>query len=370
MKRFIVPGLIVVLVLVGGLVMFTGGTEPKHLTAHFPRTVSVYEGSDVRVLGVPIGRVEKVTPSGTDVIVKMSYDPEVNVPADVKAVIVAPSVVGDRYVQLTPAYERGPKLADGAVLTTADTSVPLELDEIYDSLDRLVVALGPQGANKTGALNALLDSTAQNFSGQGEKFHQTIKDLGKLTGTLSNNREELFGAAARIESFLNTLAKNDKTVRQFNDSLASISGVLAGERQELAASLKNLSVAMAQVSTFVRDNQAILGRNIKGLNNVVKVLVRQRKSLDEVLRVAPVALVNLAQAYNPQAGTLDTRANLGELLNQLPASPTQVLCSLVQQKTLCDALGTILPRAGADAIARPHVASYDPTLGGLVEVTP
>ena len=42
--------------------------DSKRLVAHFPRTISVYEGSEVRVLGVPIGNVESVEPSGTDVV--------------------------------------------------------------------------------------------------------------------------------------------------------------------------------------------------------------------------------------------------------------------------------------------------------------
>ncbi len=49
-------------------------TGSKTLTATFPRTVSLYEGSDVRVLGVPIGKVESVTPHATEVEVTMSYD--------------------------------------------------------------------------------------------------------------------------------------------------------------------------------------------------------------------------------------------------------------------------------------------------------
>ena len=70
------------------------------------------------MLGVAVGTVDKVTPSGTDVVVTMHYDADVNVPADAKAVIVSPSIVGDRYIQLTPVYKSGPKLADGAVLQT------------------------------------------------------------------------------------------------------------------------------------------------------------------------------------------------------------------------------------------------------------
>src|SRR5262249_17424753 len=151
-QRTIVPLVLLALVVAAGLTMFLGGDDTKKLTAHFPRTVSVYEGSAVKVLGVQVGAVDKVTPSGTDVVGQMHYDSSVNVPAGAKAVIVSPSIVGDRYIQLTPVYKSGPKLADGATLQTEDTAVPLELDQIYSSIDQLDVAMGPNGANKNGAL--------------------------------------------------------------------------------------------------------------------------------------------------------------------------------------------------------------------------
>jgi phospholipid/cholesterol/gamma-HCH transport system substrate-binding protein len=368
MKKYLIPGVLVVLLLAFAVTLFTG-EDRKELVAHFPRTVSVYEGSDVRVLGVPVGTVDKVEPSGTDVVVTISYPADVKLPAEAKAVIVAPSVVGDRFIQMTPAYPgKGAVLADNAVLDESRTAVPLELDDIYKSLDGLVVALGPDGANKDGALSDLLMQTAKNFSGQGEKFNQTIQDFSKLTGTLDNNRDELFDTAKRLEGFVNTLAKNDKTVRSFNQSLSGVSSMLADERQELAASLKNLSIAMGQVSTFVKDNQASLSRNIKGLNKVAKILVRQRRALDESLKVIPVALVNLGFTYNPQSGTLDTRANLTEILNQIGSNPGTVLCGIVNNPQACNLIQQALPRAGAlDTAGRVKIEPYDPTLGGLVE---
>lgn len=373
MKKLILPLVVLALVATAAVVLFRDG-ERKYLTASFPRAVSVFEGSDVRILGVRVGKVEEVTPAGTEVEVTMWYDGEVDVPRDAKAVIVAPSVVGDRFVQLTPVYTGGPKLADGATLTTESTSTPLELDEIYQSLDDLTVALGPTGANREGALSELLRTTAENFGGQGERFNQTIHDLGEFTGTLDNNREELFGAAARLEGFISTLAENDQTVRRFNESMASVSEVLAGERTELAASLKNLATAMGQVSTFVEDNQASLRRNVVGLNKVARILVRQRKALEEVFRVAPVALTNLGHTYNPQSGTLDTRANFDELVNQIGTDPSTLLCGLVSQGDesgqVCDLIRKAVPRAGAFGDHTPVRAPdpWDPTLGGLVEV--
>lgn len=374
---------VVAAVVVAGALLLVPDEDRKYLTAHFPRTVSLYEGSDVRILGVPVGAVESVTPTGTDVTVRMSYDAKYDVPADAEAVIISPAIVGDRFVQLTPAYDGGPKLQDGAELSTERTSTPLELDQIYQSIDDLAVALGPEGANKDGALTRLLDSTARNFAGQGAQFNQTVEDLGKLTKTLEGNKDELFGTARQLERFVSVLAENDQTVRQFNDSLAEAAEVLEGERDDLAKALRNLGVAMEQVRGFVRENEQALGENIAGLNRVTKVLVRQRKALDEVLGVAPLALNNLFLTYNPATGTLDTRANQGEAPGQVEANPGAFLCSVVSPNDPTGQGCKVIKRA-LDALPRPAalgsgknrrgkkeqvtVEKVDRSLAGLVEV--
>lgn len=396
-KRFLAPLVVVALVIAGAVWMFGGGSDQKTLTAYFPRTLSLYEGSDVRVLGVPVGTIETVTPEGTRVRVTMSYDAEVDIPSDAEAVIVSPAIVGDRYVQLTPAYESGQEtMADGTVLDEGRTAVPLELDDIYSSIDELTVAVGPNGANSEGALTDLLEQTAKNFDGQGAKFNQTIKDFSQLSQTLDDNKEELFGSAAELQKFISTLAENDTTVRQFNSSLGQVSTALSGEREELAAALSNLSTALGEVGTFVQENRDVLGRNISGLNRVSKVLVNQRDSLEEILRVAPVALNNLGLTYNPDAGTLDTNANLGTLGEKIESNPALVVCAALAANdpdgALCDLFEQLLPApdndrgggGGGGGEARrtqpfgpgagPGTgssigAAYDPSLNGLVEVS-
>jgi phospholipid/cholesterol/gamma-HCH transport system substrate-binding protein len=373
-KRAIVPLCLLALVVAAGMTMFLGGDDTKKLTAHFPRTISIYVGSPVKVLGVPVGAVDKVTPSGTDVVVEMHYQDDINVPADAQAVIVSPSIVGDRYIQLTPVYETGAKLADGAVLEGQDTGVPLELDQIYSSLDQLNVALGPNGANKNGALSDLLSTTAENFGGEGAQFHQTIQDFSTLSQTLDDNKEALFGSARELEGFLSTLATNDQTVRQFNQSLSNVSDMLSGEKEELAAALHNLSIGLGDVATFVQENRDILGKNITHINRVAKVLVKQRVALDETLRDAPIALNNLALTYNPQAGTLDTNANIGEVINQVQSDPSTVICGFLSQAdqsgALCDLVQQALSRPATGPGGAPKTSGdkYDRSLGGLVGV--
>jgi virulence factor Mce-like protein len=375
----LIAGLLVAALVAALLVVFWPGSDKKYVTAKFPRTVSLYEGSEVKILGVAVGKVETVEPTGTNVTVKFYYEGDQKVPADAKAAVISPSIVGDRFIQLTPAYSGGEQLKNNATLSEDRTATPLELDEIFGSINDLTKALGPEGANKpvengVGPLTRLLDSTARNFGGQGAEFNTTLKNLGALTKTLADNKDELFGTLAQVEEFTKTLADNDDTVRRFNDSLAGGADLLAGERQELAAVLKNLSIAMVQVRGFVKENRGSLTRNIAGLNRVSKVLVKRRDVLDQTLRYAPAALNNLYLAGNQKQGTLDTRDNAGQIFSALQENPAAALCALVGSAADCGTFDDALaPRPGAltgDTAAKPRVPEpVDRSLGGLVEVT-
>ncbi len=178
------PRLIVAaLVVAAGLASFLlGGSPPKTFTAEFPRTVSLYEGSDVRVLGVPVGKVDSVTPSGTQVVVTMHYDSDVQVPARRQGGDHLPV---DRGRPLRPAHPRlhwGPdprrrRSADRAADRRTAGARPHLLQPRRP--DR-----GPRSATaptQKGALTNLLDTTARNFGGQGQKFHRTIESFSRLS---------------------------------------------------------------------------------------------------------------------------------------------------------------------------------------------
>jgi phospholipid/cholesterol/gamma-HCH transport system substrate-binding protein len=373
---------------------------PRHhdieVTGEFTRAVGLFPGSDVRILGVKVGKVTEVTPIGDKVRVRFQYDAKYRVPAEAKAAVVAPSLVSDRYVQLLPAYTGGPVMRSGARIPLERTAVPVELDRISKSLDDLLVALGPTGANKDGALQDLLHTGAKNLDGQGQAIHDTNHDLSLALQTLSGGRNDLFGTVKNLQSFTTMLATNDQQVRRLNTDLASVSDQLDGERDDLAAALKNLAVALNEVSTFVHDNRAGLTKNIDQLASVTGTVAKQRDALSETLSNAPVALSNLQNAYDPATGTLDTRANIGENLSHLGLQT--LVCGLIDQsnpaaKAICaqvqalgpvdDLLGKLqgagvklplnllsaLPQSqtGTPAPAAPvEMRGADPTLGGLL----
>ncbi|WP_333760945.1 MCE family protein [Streptomyces sp. IBSBF 2390] len=348
------------------VILWPAAPGPVRVTAYFPRTVGIYPGSDVRVLGVRIGEVKEITPEGDRVRVELEYDRGRRIPADAQAAIVNSSVVSDRYVQLLPVYRKGAELRDGDVIPESRTAVPVELDRIFDSLHTTAEALGPNGANKKGSLSRLLGVSADNLQGQGENLHQTVRDLSQAVTTLSDGRGDLFGTVRNLQVFTAALAADDTSVRSFNSDLAVVAGQLAGERKDLAAALKYLAAALGDVSGFVKGNKKALTSNVRGLAKVTKVLVTQRKALEELLTVAPTGLSNLQNAYDPAAGTLDTRNN-----PQSSQDPASVLCSILKTtgkdhddcadlKKLFDSLPELPP-------APASTGTVDKTLGGILK---
>ena len=304
-------------------------TNQNKITAYFSAAVGLYPGSDVRILGVRVGSIDAVTPQGTTVKVVLSVDKSVQVPANAQAVVVSPSVVSDRYVQLTPVYTGGAAMADNATIPRERTATPVELDQLYQSLDKLTTTLGPNGANKNGALSDLLNTAAANLAGNGQNINDTIKQLGQATQTLAGSKDDLFGTVDNLQKFVTTLAQSDQQVRTFNDQLAQVSGYLAGERTDLGDALSQLSTALGQVQGFIKDNRDEIKSNVDKLADVTKVLVDQRAALAETLDVAPLALGNLQNSYNAASGTLDTRADI----NELTQPPITMVCNLIKQTT-------------------------------------
>lgn len=365
---------VVALLLVGSILLALSQRDGrKYLTADFAQTNSLYKGSDVKILGVPVGTVESLEPRGDSVRVTISYSGDVKLPDDVKAVVVSPAIVGDRFVQLAPAYDGGAVLKDDAVLSMDRTRVPVELDTVYQSLDDLSVALGPKGANADGALNDLISSTAQQLDGQGEQLNETIRNFGKLSTTLSDNSDDLFGSMTEVNDFVSVLKQNDATVRSFNASTAELSTVLDGERKDLGEALRLLSLALVDVNDLVKANRGELRENITNLRDLTQLLNENKEGLREVTVAAPTALANVALAYNPKAGTLDTRTNLLELIFGAVSDPAATLCGLLglpPENPLCQVLGGLLPSPAADAatsgatVNAPQVGGLDSILGG------
>lgn len=352
--RLLVPMLLVILV-VGLLLTREQGAGERTVTAHFDRAVSVYVGTDVRILGVNVGKVTAVTPEGATVRVEMSYDAEYDVPADAQAVVVTPTLVADRFVQLTPVFQDGDEvMADGADIPRDETAVPVELDRIYASLQDLTRTLGPNGVNKDGTLDRVLSSGANALKGQGEQANEMIRELSEAARTFGDGSGDLFATVTNLAKFTEVLSENDAVVRRFIRELTGVSQQLAGERDEIQELLRAVAGAVGTVETFVRDNREALGTDVRKLSRILTTIDSERANLDTALEVAPVAMGNLFLAYNTESGTIGSRITLNGQTRALD----QLLCSFLVYAEV------------PAAVQRPACALFDALVGPVSDNLP
>ncbi len=341
--------------------------EMKSVTAHFPRAVSVYKGTDVRILGVNVGEVTAVIPAGNSVRVEMEYDASYDVPADAQAVIVTPTLVADRFVQLTPVFRDGDEvMADDADIALPETAVPVELDRIYGSLQALTKALGPNGVNADGTLDHLLEAGQKALDGQGARGNEMIRQLAAAAETFGDGAGPLFEAVTNLAEFTGTLADNDRLVRAFMQDLTGVSRMLAEESDELDAAVSEVARAVSSIEGFVTDNRDAFVADIRKLTRVMTNIASETDNIETAVRVAPVAMGNLHLGFEHVSGTQSSRIGIGGNIWDADG----LICAIVQQNpampaalkdVACDVIAALLEPIVANLPwLPPEYASYLP----------
>jgi phospholipid/cholesterol/gamma-HCH transport system substrate-binding protein len=311
--------------LVAGRLTYIGLTT-NTVTAYFTSTVGLYSGDDVRVLGVKVGRVTRIQPGRDWAEVTMRVSSSVAIPADARAVIMAPTLVTGRFIQLAPRYTGGPRLADGGSIPLPRTAVPVEWDDIKSALNKLSTALGPTADNPSGSLGRLVDTAAANLDGgTAASMHDALTQLSKTMSLLSDGRNDLFATIRNLQVFVNALSDSNTQIVEFGGRLASVSQVLSDSSTELGASLDSLDTAVGEIRDFIAQNTNALSDSVNRLAAVTQQLVDKRPALEQVLHIAPTALQNFYQIYQPAQGALAGALALSQL-----SSPVAFVCGAVE----------------------------------------
>jgi len=267
------------------------------VTALMADSAGLFVGNDVGILGVPVGKVTSIKPEGTHVRVTMSIDRNHPVPADAGAVVVARSVATDRYVELTPVYHAGPRLADGAVIPEPLTRTPVDFDEVLEALNDF--ASGIAGAKGTrNAVANILQAGSQAVAGKGELFNRTITSLGGAVSSISGQRDDIAGTVKSLDTLTGTIAANQQLVRDFVTQVSRASTLLADERTNFRAALRALSRAVALVADFAHQNRQQLVTSLDRSSALMTSLLTKRGDLTEILSVMPLTLQNLQRTLH------------------------------------------------------------------------
>ena len=137
-------------------------------------------------------------------------------------------------MQIAPAYTGGPVMQDNAKIALPDTGTSRSSSTgSTPSLSDLTEALGPNGANKDGALDhAARRPAPRRCDGNGKLGNETLLNLSAAVQTFGDSSGPLFDSVQNMSQLTDTLAANDRFVDGFMSDLTSVSSQLAADRGE------------------------------------------------------------------------------------------------------------------------------------------
>jgi virulence factor Mce-like protein len=290
--RRAVAALLVLLALAGAAGC---GAQPMRISARFADSVGLYVGNDVSVLGVKVGSVTAIHPHGTYLTVEMNLDPDVKIPAGAAAVLVSPSVVTDRRVELTPVYRGGPTLRDGDLIPLDRTRTPVEIDRVFAAADRLASQLNTVAAHGGRAAFAdALGVAADTFAGNGEKLRRSLHGLAEAIDVGAQHRDQLVTLIRDVDQLSATAANNDATIRSFSTNLTEATALADEQGPNLRRILDNLDELLDRTERLIRENASSGQRSLDNLRVTARSLADHTRELAEAADVLPTAFANLA----------------------------------------------------------------------------
>ncbi|MDX1875282.1 MCE family protein [Mycolicibacterium sp. 120266] len=320
--------LALVLMLGAGVYLVTRASDTLHRTnvvAYFENSNGIFVGDDVVILGVPVGRIDKIEPEPQQVKVTFHYDDRYQVPADVNAAILSPMLVTSRAIQLTPAYSGGAVLKNDAVIPRERTVVPVEYDDFRTQLQRLTQTLQPTEPGGVSTLGSFINTTADNLRGQGASIRDALTKLSQAFSALGDHSTDIFSTVKNLSILVSALQDSTTVMRQLNQNLASVTGLLADNPNEVGNAVKDLSDTVGQVQTFVADNREALGTTSDKLAGVTQTLNDSLDDVKQFLHVAPSAFQNYVNIYQPAQGAVAAVPALNNF-----ADPISFLCGGIQ----------------------------------------
>jgi phospholipid/cholesterol/gamma-HCH transport system substrate-binding protein len=324
----IIGSLVVVLALV---VAFVGWRLYQKLTnntvvAYFPAANALYAGDKVQIMGLPVGAIDKIEPAGDKMKVTFHYLNKYKVPANASAVILNPTLVASRFIQLEPPYRGGPVLADNAVIPEERTQVPVEWDELRNSITNIVAKLGPTPEQPKGPFGEVIESYADGLAGKGKQVNTTLDSLSRALTALNEGRGDFFAVVRSLALFVNALHQDDQQFVALNQNLADVTTRLTHSDTELASAIQQFDSLLPTLRRFLTKDRDGLVHSVNNLADVTNTLLQPDplNGLETALHVLPTAASNVNQIYHPSHGAVVAIPAIAF------ANPLQFMCSSIQ----------------------------------------
>jgi phospholipid/cholesterol/gamma-HCH transport system substrate-binding protein len=324
----IIGSLAVILALVVGYVGYRLYDKLTNNTvvAYFPAANALYAGDKVQIMGLRVGSIDTIEPAGDKMRVTFHYENKYKVPANASAVILNPTLVASRAIQLEPAYRGGPVMADNAVIPEERTQVPTEWDQLRNSITNIISKLGPTPEQPKGPFGEVLESFADGLAGKGKQINTTLNSLSQALTALNQGRGDFFAVVRSLALFVNALHQDDQQFVALNQNLADFTTHLAHSDSDLANALQQFDSMLPTLRRFLTKDHDALVHDVNNLADFTNTILQpdSLNGLETFLHVGPTAVANVNQIYHPTHGSVVA----------IPAitfsNPLQFICSSIQ----------------------------------------
>jgi phospholipid/cholesterol/gamma-HCH transport system substrate-binding protein len=316
-RQVLIAFVVVTLVAAGGWYTFQRPRAELTVTANFVAADGLFIGNNVDLLGIKVGTVTAVQPQGATVKVTMRLPADTKIPAAAHAYILAPDVVSDRYIELTPVYRGGPAMADGAAIPVERTHAPISWDKLMRTVDELLTTFGPSKTDPQGILGPALRDGAKILHGNGSKLRRAVQAINQASTVLVGDTPDATAALKSFNGLVSMLNRHQGSIDRLSRSVSALSDEFAGEQSTISDTVTQLAQALTQLSTLIHDNRAQLHGTVTDLAHFSTTLAGLRGKLANTLDVGPLAFQNVSRAVD--GGQLRVRLNMSTQLQQFAA---------------------------------------------------
>jgi virulence factor Mce-like protein len=331
-----------VVAVAGGWSYLKSRSETITVTAQFDSAAGLYVHNAVAVLGMPVGKVTKITPKGGYVEVEFTVDEKVKVPADAQAVTVSNSILTDRQIELTPPYRDGPTLQNHDTIGLNRTKTPVEFARVLDVLDKLSTSLKGDGRGN-GPIAEVVNASADTVSGNGEKIKSALDELSKALRLSSDQgavtADQMTTIVRNVSSLMEAAAKNDDTLREFSSTIRQLSQLLADENFGTGTTGHELNEILTQVGEVLETHRDAIKAIVRNGDTGLTTTVDQQRDLAEFLDLAPLTLDNLYNTVDQVNGAVRFRFLTDRLLFE--SQTIKEVCNMMGLRQLGCSTGTL-----------------------------
>lgn len=258
--------------------------DGKTYTAVFDNVSGLAEGNFVRVAGVEVGKVAKISVNADDTAsVRFTANDRVILTDGSRAAIRYDNLIGGRYLELLEGAGGTKPLPANATIGLNHTAPALDLDALIGGFRPLFRALDPQ------QVNALSGELISAFQGQGASIGSFLTQTAALTSTLAD-RDQLIGqVVVNLNTVLGSLAGQGDQFAKAVDSLSSLVAGLAARKQDLANGLAYASTASASIADLLVRARPPLKDTVTQTDRVATTVLNDKDYFDDLLNTLPDA---------------------------------------------------------------------------------